>query len=92
MTMSDEITTETRVAPVAEPRLLTEHVNVLMTEETRAFLLGSKIADEARSEGSVARTLLDAAVYVYRRGHAAEYDRRVALGRGELARRGSAGA
>ncbi len=83
--MTDEITG--RVAPAAEPALLTEHVNVLMTEETRAFLLGSKIADDARSEGAVARTLLDTAVDAYRRGHVTEYARRVELGRAELVKR-----
>lgn len=79
--------TEARVAPAAEPALLTEHVNVLMTEETRAFLLGSKIADGARSEGAVARTLLDTAVHAYRCGHVKDYARRVELGRAELIKR-----
>lgn len=83
--MTDETTG--RVAPAAEPALLTEHVNVLMTEETRAFLLGSKIADGARSEGAIARALLDKAVYAYRCGQAHEYSRRVALGRAELIKR-----
>lgn len=78
-----------RVAPAAEPALLTEHVNVLMTEETRAFLLGSKIADSARSEGAVARSLLEDAIESYRTSSvlSLEYDRRVALGRAELAKR-----
>ncbi|HYD28902.1 hypothetical protein [Brevundimonas sp.] len=81
--------TEARVAPAAEPALLTEHVNVLMTEETRAFLLGSKIADGARSEGAVARALLEDAIESYRTSAVlnAEYDRRIKLGRAELIKR-----
>jgi hypothetical protein len=83
--MTDE--TPGRVAPAAEPALLTEHVNVLMTEETRAFLIGSKLADGARSEGAVARALLDDAINSYRLAAPAHYDERVALGRAELVKR-----
>jgi hypothetical protein len=80
-------TSEARVAPAAESAELTEHVNVLVTPEVRAFLLGSKIADDARSEGAVARALLERAIYASKTVHAREYARRVELGRQELARR-----
>jgi hypothetical protein len=88
--MSDEITG--RIAPAAEPAQLTEHVNVLMTEETRAFLLGSKIADGARSEGAVARALIEDSIQAYRTAAVLnlEYDRRVKIGRDELAKRAGA--
>lgn len=81
--------TTARVAPAADSPLLTEHVNVLMTEETRAFLLGSKVADGARSEGAVARALLETEIDAYAGRHPQEYERRVALGRAELIRRTS---
>lgn len=83
--MTDETTA--RVAPAAEPAQLTEHVNVLMTEETRAFLLGSKIRDNARSEGAVARELLEDAIGTFRDRHPQEADLRSELGQKELVRR-----
>lgn len=79
--------TEGRVAPAAEAAQLTEHVNVLMPGETRAFILGSKLADGARSEGAVARALIDDAIEAYRDSRPAEYTRRCELGRQELERR-----
>lgn len=85
--MTDETTA--RVAPPAESPLLTEHVNVLMTEETRSFLLGSKIADGARSEGGVARALLESAITRYAEDWPVEYRARVHAGRIELTRRSS---
>jgi hypothetical protein len=80
-------TTEARVAPAAETAELTEHVNVLVTPEVRAFLLGSKIKDGSRSEGAVARALLDRAIYAVKVTHARDYADRVALGERELERR-----
>lgn len=80
-------TTEARVVPAADSPELTEHVNVLVTPETRAFLLGSKIADGARSEAAVARALIGQAVLAFRAVSADEYARRVELGRAELLRR-----
>lgn len=85
--MTETTETEARVAPAAEESTLTEHVNVLVTPETRAFLLGSKIRDGARSEGAVARALLDRAIYAVHATHARDYAERVALGEAELARR-----
>jgi len=82
--------TEARVAPAAEPALLTEHVNVLMTEETRAFLLGSKIADGARSEGAVARALLEDAIRSFELAAPDHYAKRIELGRAELTKRATA--
>lgn len=79
--------TAARVAPAAEPALLTEHVNVLMTEQTRAFLLGSKIRDEARSEGAVARNLIEDAIGSYADRYPDEYALRLDIGRAELVRR-----
>jgi hypothetical protein len=84
--------TEARVAPAAEPALLTEHVNVLMTEETRAFLLGSKIRDGARSEAAVARNLLEDSIGTYADRYPDEYALRAELGRAELTRRAGSGA
>jgi len=84
--------TTARVAPAAEPALFTEHVNVLMTEETRAFLLGSKIRDAARSEAAVARNLLEDAIGTYADRYPNEYELRLEIGRAELVRRTSAGA
>lgn len=78
--------TAPRVAPASAPQL-TEHVNVLMTEDSRAFILGSKIADEARSEAAVARALIDDSIAVWAEEQPTEYKRRVALGRAEMARR-----
>lgn len=81
-------TTPARVAPAAEPAQLTEHVNVLMTEETRAFLLGSKSVDGARSEAAVARALLEEAVSRFAAEYGlTRYNERVSIGRRELARR-----
>lgn len=81
--------TETpRVAPAVDGPTLTEHVNVLMTPDTRAFLLGSKIADDARGEGVVARALLESAIRSYADAHPSEYAHRRAMGRAELERRG----
>jgi hypothetical protein len=80
-----------RVAPAVGGPTLTEHVNVLMTPDTRAFLLGSKIADDARGEGVVARALLESAIATFAQAHPNEYAHRRAMGRAELARR-SAGA
>jgi hypothetical protein len=83
-------TNAARVAPAAEGPQLTEHVNVLMTDSTRAFLLGSKIVDGARSEAAVARALIDDAICDFTASNAAEYERRVEIGRAELARRSAA--
>jgi hypothetical protein len=80
-------TTEARVAPAAETAELTEHVNVLVTPRMRAFLLGSKIRDEARSEGAAARALLQDAIGDYADQHPAEYELRLEIGEEELARR-----
>lgn len=82
-----DTTTERRVAPAADGPELTEHVNVLMTEETRAFLLGSKIVDRARGEGAVARSLLRDAIESFRLAAPEQYDERVRQGRVELAQR-----
>lgn len=77
-----------RVAPAADTAQLTEQLPVLMTEDMRAFLLGSKIADGARSEGAVARALLDEAIMAFAgTGGGVEYSRRMKLGRAELKRR-----
>lgn len=76
-----------RVAPAAPRPQLTEHVNVLMTEEMRAFLLGSKERDGARGEGAAARALLEDAIAAYANTHPAEYELRVELGRAALAGR-----
>jgi hypothetical protein len=73
--------TTARVAPPAEGAQLTEHVNVLLTEETRAFLLGSKQADGARSEGAVARALLVDAIRSYELAAPDAYAERVQIGR-----------
>ncbi len=83
--MTDE--TRARVAPAAEGPELTEHVNVLMTCDMRAFLLGSKERDEARSEGAVARNLLADAIGAYSDLNPDEYVLRLDLGRAELTRR-----
>jgi hypothetical protein len=88
MTMTEQ--TAARVAPAAEGPELTEHVNVLMTEDTRAFLLGSKIADGARSEAAVARALLDNAIERFAAEDGCEMDRRMEIGRAELVRRTAA--
>lgn len=82
-----DTTTERRVAPAADGPELTEHVNVLMTEEMRAFLLGCKIIDESRSEAAVARVLLADAIGQFRRLDTRQYELRVERGRAELARR-----
>ena len=79
--------TAARVAPPADEPQLTEHVHVLMTPHMRAFLLGSKVRDGARSVGAVARGLLEDAITAYADQHPAEYELRIELGRGELARR-----
>lgn len=84
-------TTTARVAPAAAGPQLTEHVNVLMTEDMRAFLLGSKIVDGARSEGAVARALLDEAIVRWQGDvSTTEYRRRIELGRAALAERAAA--
>lgn len=83
-------TTEARVAPAAQGPELTEHVNVLMTEETRAFLLGSKQLDRARSEGAVARALLLDAIESHRTAAPEDYERRLTAGRAILAERAAA--
>lgn len=88
MTMTNE--TRARVAPAAEGPQLTEHVNVLMTEETRAFLLGSKIVDTARSEAAVARSLIEESVARFAETYPAAHARRLRAGREELARRADA--
>ncbi len=80
-------TTEARVAPAAPAPQLTEHVNVLMTADMRAFLLGSKRRDGARSEAAVARELIEQAIGSYADVHPAEYELRIELGRTELTER-----
>jgi len=82
--------TTARVAPAAEGPRLTEHVNVLMTEDMRAFLLGSKVRDAARGEGAAARALLEAVIGAYADAHPGEYELRVELGRAALAERAAA--
>lgn len=85
-----DATTEGRVAPAAEGPSLTEHVNVLMTEDMRALLLGSKLRDGARSEGAAARALLEDAINAYADRFPDEYALRLELGQAELARRRAA--
>jgi hypothetical protein len=80
--MTDE--TGARVAPEAPSAQLTEQVSVLMTEETRAFLLGSVAADGARGEGAVARALLDTAIEAFRTAQPIEHAVRMKAGRREL--------
>ena len=82
--------TTARVAPAAPRPQLTEHVNVLMTEDMRAFLLGSKARDGARGEGAAARALLEDAIATYADQHPTEYELRVELGRAALAERAAA--
>jgi hypothetical protein len=82
-----ETTSAVRVAPAAEGAALTEHVNVLMTPDMRAFLLGSKIIDQARSEGGVARSLLADAIESFRLAAPEQFAERVKRGRDELDRR-----
>lgn len=82
--------TRARVAPAAEPAQLTEQISLLVDEETRAFLLGSRQADSARSEGAVARVLLTDAIESFRLAAPEEHRRRVTLGRDELERRRTA--
>jgi hypothetical protein len=84
--------TNQRVAPAAETAQLTEQLPVLMTEDMRAFLLGSKIADGARSEGAVARALLEESILAFWNANGPEYNRRMKLGRAELKRRRDASA
>lgn len=80
--------TEARVAPAVEGPTLTEQLNFLITPELRAFLLGSRVIDNARSEGVVARQLLETAIAGFRRKHGdAAYAERVAAGQEELSRR-----
>jgi hypothetical protein len=88
--MTNTDTNEARVAPAAESAELTEHVNVLVTPEVRAFLLGCKIKDSARSEGMVARALIAGAIQHYRAAAPGAYDARVSAGMAELARRRAA--
>lgn len=78
--------TEARVAPAAETPL-TEQISGLVTRETRAYLLGSVEADEARSEGVVIRTLLVNAIERLRKIDPQAYAHRVALGEQEIERR-----
>jgi hypothetical protein len=78
--------TATRVAPAADAPL-TEHVNTLLARETRAYLLGTVEADEARGEGAVVRVLLVNAIERLRQIDPDDYARRVALGAAELDRR-----
>lgn len=82
-----ETTSTARVAPAAETPRMTEHLSLLVTPETRAFLLGSKQADNARSEGTVARSLLLDAIESFRLAAPEQYAARVKAGRRELARR-----
>jgi hypothetical protein len=82
-----ETTSAARIAPAAETPQMTEHLSLLVTPEMRAFLLGSKQADNARSEGTVARALLDDAIEAFRRGEPGQYAARLKAGRRELARR-----
>lgn len=82
-------TTPARIAPAArEP--LTEQITCLVSEELRAFLLGSVEIDGARSEGDVIRSLLTAQMTSWRECAPAEFRGRVAAGRAELARRAAA--
>lgn len=89
--MSD--TVDTRVTPpaavAAEPRL-TENVTILMEPATRAFILGTRAIEAARSEGAVARALLESSIEFYRDNHPAEYASRVARGTEILERRAAA--
>jgi hypothetical protein len=76
-----------RLAPRAPAAVLTEQVNLLVDHETRAFLIGSKILDNARSEASVARTLIGKAIDAYESSHPDDYAQRVTSGYAELALR-----
>lgn len=78
--------TATQVAPAAGAPL-TEHVNTLINRATRAYLLGSAEADDARGEGAVVRALLVGAITRLRMIDPDEYARRVELGEAELVRR-----
>lgn len=79
---------QARIAPAAEGPSLTEQLNFLVTPETRAFLLGSRVLDNARSEGVVARQLLEMSIAGFRAAHGQEaYDQRVSAGVDELRRR-----
>lgn len=82
-------TTATQVAPAAGAPL-SEHVNTLIDRKTRAYLLGSAEADDARGEGAVVRALLVNAITRLRLANADEYQRRIELGEAELLRREAA--
>lgn len=83
-------TTTSRVTPQAaaatEPRL-TENVTILMEPATRAFILGTRAIEAARSEGAVARALLEASIEFYRDNHPQEYAARIERGTEILSRR-----
>lgn len=82
------------VAPVTPPPdtgpRLDQHLNTLVSREARAFVLGSRIIDEQRSEAAVVRHLLDAMIKAWRDDDPADYARRVAVGEAELVRRDAA--
>lgn len=73
-----------RVAPPMAGAVLTEQVNLLVDIETRAFLIGSKVIDNTRSEASVARVLIGAAIDEYQARNPREYQLRVQAGLQEL--------
>ncbi len=60
-----------------------------MTEDMRAFLLGSVAADGARGEGAVARALLEGAIEEFAARDGDAMEERMSLGRRELERRSS---
>jgi hypothetical protein len=76
-----------RVAPAATAAELTEQINVLVDEDMRAFLIGSKLTDNARSEAAVARSLMATAIKNHRRADPIGYADRIELGRRALAAR-----
>lgn len=78
-----------RVTPRAtggEPRL-TENVTILLEPLTRAFILGTRAVEAARSEGAVARALIESAIDFYREQHPEEFKARAERGAEILRRR-----
>lgn len=84
--------TSSRVSPTAPDPELTENVTVLMTTEMRAFLLGTRAVEGARSEGAVVRALLEDAISAYRDQHPRQYATNAARGTQILTARAKASA
>lgn len=86
-------TTDARVTPRPEQRdepRFTENVTILLEPATRAFILGTRAIEAARSEGAVARALLESTIEYFREQHPAEYKARMDRGMEILARRAGA--